>query len=166
MKVLFLLVLPVLFSGCSSKTADEYKQQAEENIKNNKLSEAVSVYEDLINDHPRSDEAKEAFFELALIYQHNKLKELTPLKSQEKAAETFRLFQEKFPRHEKAPLALFMAAYINANELGKYQQATELYNSFLKKYPDHELAVSAQQELDIMGIDPDEVLKNKATIDI
>jgi len=59
-----------------------------------------------------------------------------------------------------------MAAYIKANELKKYQEATDLYTLFLKKYPKHELAASAAQELEIMGMSPDEILKQKTAAGI
>jgi hypothetical protein len=52
-----------------------------------------------------------------------------------------------------------MAGFVEANELQNYEAATETYNLFLKTFPDHELATSAKEELDNMGLTPEEILK-------
>jgi TolA-binding protein len=162
MKKLFLLLISGLFLiGCSSKTAEEYKNTAEEHLQNNNIVQAVEAYENLVREYPRSEYTSEALYKLGSLYQSKMISDMTPAQSLEKAADTFRLLQEKHPKDSRAPMALFMAAYIKANELNNYQEATELYNLFLKKYPKHELASSAAQELEIMGLSPDEVLEKK-----
>ncbi len=162
MKKIILYILPLLFLiGCNSKTAEEYKAEAEASLKKNDVAKAISSYQNLVDEFPESESACEALYEIATLYQNKLVKDISPVQSMEKAAGNFRLVQERFPKNEKAPVALFMAAYINANELHKFQEATELYNLFLKKYPEHELAASAKQELEIMGLSPDDVLKQK-----
>jgi outer membrane protein assembly factor BamD (BamD/ComL family) len=167
MKKLIMLVLPALiFISCSNKTAEEYKSSAEENLKKNNIALALESYESIIEEYPGSKYAADALYQVATLYQNKMVKDVTELQSLEKAADSYRMLQEKFPGDERAPVALFMSAYIKANELKNYQQATELYNLFLKKYPKHELASSASQELQIMGMSPDEVLKNKSAAEL
>jgi TolA-binding protein len=167
MKKLFLLILPgLLLIGCSTKTAEEYKNSAEEHLSNNNLVQAVEAYENLVKEYPNSEYTTEALYKLGSLYQTKMLSDLPASQSLEKAADTFKMLYEKHPKDSRAPMALFMAAYIKANELHKYQEATELYNIFLKKYPQHDLASSAAQELEIMGLSPDEVLKQKTAADL
>jgi TolA-binding protein len=167
MKRLFLFVISAfLLIGCSSKTAEEYKNTAEEHLKNNDITLAVETYENLIKEHPDSEFATEAMYKLGSLYQNKMLTDMSPSQSLEKAADTFKKLQENYPKDSRAPMALFMAAYIKANELRKYQEATELYNLFLKKYPKHELASSAAQELEIMGLSPEDVLKQKTAAEL
>ncbi len=162
MKKIFLLLLPALFIiGCASDSAEKYKAAAEESLVKNDIPQAVKVYENLINEFPDHEYTREALYKVAELYQNKLVPGVDPMQSFEKASDYFKLVEERFPSSEKAPVALFMAAYIKANELKNYRQATELYNLFLKKYPKHELAPSASQELEIMGRSPDEVLKEK-----
>ena len=56
-----------------------------------------------------------------------------------------------------------MAGYILANDLQKYDDATKSYKLFIEKYPGHPLASSAKQELDNMGLSPEEILKRTET---
>jgi TolA-binding protein len=167
MKKLFLFLLTsLLLAGCSNKTAEEYKNSAEAHLKNNDIVNAVEAYEHLVNEYPRSEYTTEALYQLGELYQSKMPADMPASQSMEKAAESYRKLQEKYPKDHRAPMALFMAAYIKANELHKYQEATELYNLFLKKYPEHELASSAAQELEIMGLSPDEVLQKKTAAGI
>jgi len=56
-------------------------------------------------------------------------------------------------------MGLFMAGFVLANELNMYNEATETYNYFIEKFPEHELAASAKEELDNMGLTPEEILR-------
>jgi TolA-binding protein len=71
---------------------------------------------------------------------------------------------EKYPDSEEAPKSLFMSGFILANDLMLYDKATSSYNLFLEKYPSHPLAVSAKEELDNMGLSPEEILKRTETV--
>jgi TolA-binding protein len=77
--------------------------------------------------------------------------------------ELFRSVYEKYPNSEQAPMGLFMAGFVEANELNDYDAATKTYNLFLETFPDHELATSAKEELDNMGLTPEEILKKNIT---
>jgi hypothetical protein len=52
-----------------------------------------------------------------------------------------------------------MSGFVLANELNDYEQATETYNLFLDKFPNHDLATSAKEEVENMGLSPEEILK-------
>jgi len=52
-----------------------------------------------------------------------------------------------------------MAGFILANDLNMYNEATEAYNLFMETFPKHELAASAKEELDNMGLTPEEILQ-------
>jgi outer membrane protein assembly factor BamD (BamD/ComL family) len=158
---LFFLIPALIFTACSSKTAEEYLKTAEENVKNNNITEAVQQYEALVNEFPGNENSAEALYQLAVLHHNKMVPEIPSTLSMEKASDYYKRLQEKFPSDSRAPMALFMSAYIKANELKNYPEATELYNKFISKYPKHDLASSASQELEIMGLSPDEVLKKK-----
>jgi hypothetical protein len=50
---------------------------------------------------------------------------------------------------------------LDANELQKYDEAEKLYEKFLEKFPQSELAPSAKEEIQNIGIPPEEILKRK-----
>ena len=56
-----------------------------------------------------------------------------------------------------------MAGFILANDIKDYPAAREVYNKFLSEYPEGELAFSAKAELENLGKDPEEILKEKIT---
>lgn len=155
----------ILFTtGCGDKkTPSEFLADAEKFIGEENMPEAVSAYETIINDYPNDELAPEAIVRLATVYQNKLLKNVSENESLLKSLELFKSVHEKYPSSEQAPMGLFMAGFVQANELLDYDGATETYNTFLKEYPDHELAASAQEELDNMGLTPEEVLQKNLT---
>lgn len=164
MKILLSVLALILLFGCESKKTDtELLSEARKYLAEQKTPEAVSSLEQLINDNPGSDLAPEALSELASIYQNKQVKSLSEKQNLEKAIDLFTRLHDEYPKSEYAPSALFMAGFINANELQNYEAATEIYQKFLEEYPDNELTESAQAELDNMGLTPEEILsKNLA----
>ncbi|NVM03077.1 MAG: tetratricopeptide repeat protein [Candidatus Helarchaeota archaeon] len=77
----------------------------------------------------------------------------------EKAVSLYEELIRIHPDSEYSPMALFMIAYINANELGNHEKARNVYKEFLEKYPDNELVSSVNFELKNMGKSPDELIK-------
>ena len=162
-KLLFLLsLLSLLLFACSSeKSPDELMKEAETFTNNKKIPESVTAYETLIKDFPDDSLAPEATFNLATLYQNKLVKNLTEEESLRKAVEIFQSIHKKYPNSSKAPMGLFMSGFILANELKDYNSATDVYNLFLKEYPDNELATSTKEELDNMGLTPEEILQKK-----
>lgn len=163
-KYLFLVLVPLLIISCSKTSDQEYFDQAKKLLDENKITEAVTSLESLVSEYPESEIAPQALVQLAQIYQNQLDKNIKPKESFEKAEEYFMQVYEKYPDSEEAPKALFMSGFILANDLQNYDKATTSYNLFLEKYPSHPLAVSAKEELDNMGLTPEEILKRTETV--
>lgn len=165
MKKYLLLVLITMFIISCSKTSDqEYFDQANKFVKENKINDAIKSFESLVSDYPESDIAPKALVQLAQLYQNQLVEKLKSSESFDKAEKYFVQVYEKYPDSEEAPKALFMSGFILANDLKKYDEATARYKLFLEKYPSHPLAVSAKEELDNMGLSPEEILKRTETV--
>lgn len=160
-------ILSALFSGiifvngCSNKSADDYMMAAHESVMKNNISEAINNYESVVNKFPKSLEAPEALFQIATLYQNKMVKNLSDKESFKKAETTFREVFNKYPNDKRAPMALFLSGFILANDLKNFERATSAYNLFLQKYPQNELATSAKEELENMGLSPDQILQKK-----
>ncbi|MFC2094203.1 tol-pal system YbgF family protein [Bacteroidota bacterium] len=162
--IITLSLFILLLTGCSDKkTAGELLSEGEKFTNEELLPEAVLSYETLINDYPEDKLAPEATVRLATIYQNKLVKNISENESLLKSLELFKSIYEKYPASEQAPLGLFMAGFVESNELHDYDGATETYNLFLKVFPDHELAASAKEELDNMGLTPEEILQKNLT---
>ncbi len=75
----------------------------------------------------------------------------------QKALNYFKDIVKYYPEGKRAPEALFMLGFINANDLKKYDEAKKYYQQFIDKYPNHELADDAEYEIKTMGKDLDEL---------
>jgi pentatricopeptide repeat protein len=164
MKSVISLLTIFLIVGCSSKRSDkELFDEAQNNLKQDKVPEAVMAFDELVNDHSDSELAPEALSQLASLYQNKLIKSLSEKENLEKAIELFKKLHDKYPKSDYASSGLFMAGFIYANDLQNYDEAAALYKQFLMEYPDNELASSAQAELDNLGLSPEEILlKNMA----
>ena len=163
-KYLLVVLVPLLIISCSKTSDQEYFDQAKKLLHENKITEAVTSLETLVNEYPESEITPQALVQLAQIYQNQLDKNIKPKESFEKAEKYFMQVYEKYPDSEEAPKALFMSGFILANDLQNYDKATTSYNLFLEKYPSHPLAVSAKEELDNMGLTPEEILKRTETV--
>jgi len=162
--IISLSFILLFLAGCGDKkTPDELLADGEKFVSEENLPEAVLAYETLIKDYPEDVLAPEAIVRLATIYQNKLVKNISENESLLKALELFKSVYDKYPNSEQAPMGLFMAGFVQANELQDYDGATETYNTFLQSYPDHELAASAKEELDNMGLTPEEVLQKNLT---
>lgn len=160
MKSIISLIILLLLVGCSSKKSEkELFDEAQKNLKEDKIPEAIMAFEELVSGYSESELAPEALSQLASIYQNKLVKNLSEKENLEKAVTFFKKIHDEYPESSYAPTGLFMAGFINANELKNYKEAAALYNQFLQEYPDDELATSAQSELDNMGLSPEDILK-------
>ena len=164
MKKYLLLILISLLISCSKTTDQEYFEQAKSFLDEQKTEEAVQSLQTLMSEYPESEFAPKALVQLAQIYQNQLDKKFKMFESFKEAEKYFMLVYEKYPDSEEAPKALFMSGFIFANDLMKYDEATSRYKLFLEKYPSHPLAVSAKEELDNMGLTPEEILKRTETV--
>ncbi len=145
--------------------------QAKKSVEQNNIQAAVEAYQTLVNEYPESPKAPEALFQLATLYQNKMVKNantsagqpaLTDTQSLEKAVSIFRSVYDKYPQSGKAPKALFMSGFIQANDLKQFNQATATFNLFIQKFPNDELAISAKEELNNMGLTPEQILQKNA----
>jgi len=164
MKSIIALLTLLLIIGCSTKKSDkELFDEAQKNLKEDKIPEAVMAFEVLVNDHSDSELAPETLSQLGSLYQNKQIKSLSEKENLEKAITIFKKLHDEYPSSSYAPSGLFMAGFIYANELQNYEEAESLYKQFLSEYPDDDLAPSAQAELDNLGLLPEEILlKNMA----
>jgi TolA-binding protein len=160
-KTIILFAIALFLVGCGKKSEQDYLDLAQQNIKNKKVTEAVNVYEEFVKEYPESNSAPHALFEIAALYQNRLVPDMTEVQSLEKSAEYFRKVYENYPESSEAPKSLFLSGFIRANEMNNFDEATKIYNLFLDRYPSHELAAAARQELDNMGLSPDEILQKK-----
>ncbi len=160
MKRLFSIFILFFLIGCGeNKSVDELMTEANTNLNKNKIPEAVLLFEEIMEEYPESDKAPEVISQLASIYQNKMLKSVSETESLEKAVSLFRKIYDDYPESSQAPTGLFMSGFVLANELNYYDKATETYNLFLEKYPTHELASSAKEEVENMGLSPEEILR-------
>lgn len=158
-KYFSLLVISIIFLSCSKTSDQEYLAQSEKLIKENKVTEAIKTLETLVSEYPDSKFAPKALVELGGIYQNQKVNGVVKRQSIEKAEQCFYQVYEKYPESEEAPLALFQAGFLLDNALNNYDEAKKIYNLFLEKYPDNKNAVVVKQSLDILGLDPGDIIK-------
>jgi TolA-binding protein len=152
-----------MLSGCTKKTDSYYINEAARALSNNNFTAAVSAYDNLVSDYPNSSKAPFALFQTATFYQNKQVKQenLTDTKSYEEAVARFRSLFDKYPNDRLSSRALFMSGFILANGLKQYPQAAVAFNLFLQKYPDNELVVSVKEELNNMGLSPEEIIQRK-----
>ncbi|MCB0638773.1 MAG: tetratricopeptide repeat protein [Lewinella sp.] len=71
----------------------------------------------------------------------------------------YKRIETNFPAYDKASKALFMQAFIYAENLGQPEQAKTLYEKFIAKYPNDDFADDAQALLDNLGKSDEEILQ-------
>jgi outer membrane protein assembly factor BamD (BamD/ComL family) len=157
-----LFFLTLFFVGCSSKSDKKYFELGNKDIAAKQYDKAAQSYQALVEKHPESKLAPEALFKLASLYHENMIKNMPHDESLNKAVEYYGEVFEKYPNSSKASIALFIKGFILANELNDYSEAKQAYTLFLKKYPNNQLIPSVKEELDNLGVPPEQILKGKA----
>ncbi|MHB8578824.1 MAG: tetratricopeptide repeat protein [Ignavibacteriaceae bacterium] len=168
LSLLSALILVFVLVGCSKKTDQNYLDLGNESVVQKNYEVAVESYEKLVDNYPESRLAPEAIFKMATLYQNLMIKNvpstnqiLTPVESLQRAVLLFRSAYDKYPQSAIAPKCLFLSGFIQANDQKDYKNATITFNLFLKQYPNNELATSVKEELENMGLTPEEILQRK-----
>jgi TolA-binding protein len=160
--ILFLLALSVLLFGCAKKKqAVEYMKDAKAGIEQKKIPETVKAYETLLSEFPDDSLAPEALYQLSTLYQNKVVPNIKENESMEKAVSLFKSVFDKYPASKQAPVSLFMVGFIQANDLKQYKDASITYNLFLQKYPQNDMAPAAKDELNNMGLTPEQIIAKK-----
>jgi TolA-binding protein len=157
MKIYFLfIVLLVTLSSCS-KSPEAFYNEAKTAEEQKNYQAALWNYQQVVEKHHESALAESSQFRIVLIYSD-------AMKDFEKSAQEYMKLYELFPNSPNAPRALFLSGFMYSNELKQYDKAREKYELFLQKFPNHDLAQSAKFELETMGKDPLEYLKQKNAV--
>jgi TolA-binding protein len=163
-RVFFALALAAALVGCG-ESPDETAAKAKQFVEQEKPDEAAKLYRQIVEEWPQSPEAPLALYELAQLHSNNLIEAKNKRENLERAVEYYERLHADYPNHEKAPLALFSVGFIQNNELQDYDAATRSYNKFIEEYPNHELVASAKDELEFMGMSPEDILKQKAGVE-
>ena len=76
-----------------------------------------------------------------------------------KAVRLYNRVYENFAEYPRRSTALFMIAFVYANDLGNVEKARDAYERFLKAFPNDELSESARIELGNLGKTPEEIIR-------
>ena len=156
----FLFILIVIV-GCGTTDDQDLYESAKEHIENEEYIDALANFRKLVDTFPQSKYRAEVYFEIGKLY-HGKIdKNLSEEDSYKQAIKYYESVFTNFPDDPNAPNALFMTAFLYANELGNLDSARDNYEKFLSKYPEHEMAASAKAELDNLGVSAEEILERK-----
>lgn len=155
MKWYLLVVLTLLtFAACAKKTDKEVMAKAVDAHKQDNFDEALEVYQQVVDEFPTSPRVPEALYAMGNIEHDRK-------KNSKRAVELFRKLVSSFPDHATASNALFLTGFIYNNELKNYDSAKIVYEEFVRKYPADHLVNDAKFELEHLGMDPAEIIKDK-----
>ena len=160
-RIFSFFIIVLLFISCSKTTDQDLLDRAQNEVRDKKIKEAIADLESLLKEFPDSKLAPKALVQLGTIYQGQLVKNIKMRDSFEKAQEYFREVYDKYPDSEEAPNSLFMSSFILANHLYRFKDATAGYKLFMEKYPNNPLVTSAKDELENMGLSPEEILKKK-----
>jgi|JI10StandDraft_1071094.scaffolds.fasta_scaffold00526_24 TolA-binding protein len=82
------------------------------------------------------------------------------LRTFEKSFALYDWLIEKYPSHERSPVALFMKGFLFDGTLHDSTNAAKYYQEFLDKYPENQFAKDAKMLLQNLGKTDEEVLKD------
>ena len=156
MKFLFSLVLASAFvvAGCSKTTDEELMSKAVEEHKGDNIEAALLAYQEVVDKYPKSPLAPEALYAMGTIFHDKK-------HDSRKSVDILRKLVAEFPDHATSSNALFLTGFIYNNELKNYDSAKIAYEGFLKRFPTSMLVADARFELENLGKDPAEIIKEK-----
>ncbi len=161
-KIFAFLFLSLLFIvGCSSKSDKDYFELAQKSMEAKEYSTALVNFQKIVDEFPNSEHYQFALLQTGELNHGLVNKEISKEVSLGLAIAAYKEYQEKYPKAEKAPQTLFMVGFIQANELGKLDEAKATYTKFLELYPESEMAESAKTEIENMGLSPEEILKKE-----
>lgn len=151
--------LTLVLISCSGKKVEEYYQEAQTALSVDKYTEAIVIFEEMINEYPESEKSMHAILEIAKIYHLELIKEINSTTSLQKAVFYYKKTNNMFPETDQGRNALFLAGFIEANDLKDFVAAKNSFQQFIEKYPKSEMVESAKIEMQNLGKSPEELLK-------
>ena len=89
-------------------------------------------------------------------------KEAELLKARNKIDDAIKIYDKiinTYPNNQKAPLCLFLKAFIYDVQIQDMLNAKKYYQEFIDKYPNHELADDAKLSIENLGKSPEELIR-------
>jgi len=161
-KILLLLsAIILIFTACHSKSDKQYFDSAVEKAKAKNFTEAVKEYDFLASEFPHSDYTCKGLLEAGKIYHSILIPAPVKADTQKSfmiAIGYYKRILKDFSDKPEAESALFMMAFIQANEINQLDSARISYITFLKKYPGSPMINSVNLELNSLGKTPDQIL--------
>ncbi|MBK6914398.1 MAG: tetratricopeptide repeat protein [Ignavibacteriales bacterium] len=102
------IIISVLILSCGKTTDKEYLDNGAAQLDQKKISEAITSFQNLIDEYPESVLAPEAMLKIAQVYQNKLDTTLTGGASLKKAVDTFKMIFTKYPKSPQAPSSLFI----------------------------------------------------------
>jgi len=160
-RIVLILILALVVISCSNNHEKDKFFDAMNKIQVKNYVGAIQELRDLIKENPDGEYSTKAMFELAKLYHGQVVKGLPEKESLSIAVDYYKKVYKRVPKLPAGERSLFMAAFLDANNLQRYDEAKKLYKKFLKEYPKSQLAPSAKEEIKNIGIPPEEILKKK-----
>lgn len=160
-RVLVTISLLIFVTACSTTTDKSLFESAKQKIVDGNYQEALADFKTLTSDFPESNYLAAVKFEMGKMYQGFVVPNIPKIESLNEAVKLYNDVYETYPDSIQAVNALFMIAFLHANELNNLEAAKDAYRTFIERYPNHELSKSARAELDNLGKSPEEILQEK-----
>jgi outer membrane protein assembly factor BamD (BamD/ComL family) len=161
--LLLIFLISLLTLACNTHKDKDLFDSAEKNYIAKNYPQALIEYQQIINEYSSSDYAEKSLLKVGSMYQMFLVPKMSAEESNQKAVEYYRRLFRDFPKSAEAPKVIFMAGFLLANDLKKYDEANLAYKTFLQKFPNDPLAPQVKIELENMGKSPEEILQSKIT---
>jgi outer membrane protein assembly factor BamD (BamD/ComL family) len=160
-KVLVLLFTILLVTACSNKNDEDYFHEAQKHLARQEYQQAVDSFTSILENFPESKYAARAALEIAKLYHGMAIPSVPKNEAFLIAVKYYKICNSLDQNSDIGKNALFMAAFVEANELKEFDKARELYNEFIEKYPDDPMVPSAKIEIQTLGIEPEKIIEGK-----
>lgn len=158
---LIFITLALFLFSCSSQQQEKNKKineleasvfdSTKLSINKNIASELIKLYEAYANEF-KTDTASPMYLfkagELAMS-----------LNEGMKAMMLYKKIEQEYPDYKKAPVGIFLQAFLYENYLNDKESAKKIYTNFISKYPNHELVKDAKASLENIDIPLEELIK-------
>jgi outer membrane protein assembly factor BamD (BamD/ComL family) len=158
---LILLLIPLLFTGCSPSrdksvkniSAMEKRLFSPQSTSFDKVKwdSLITMYDAFCKRFPKDSLVPGYTFNAANIAMNTG--------DGQKALGLFQQIIDNYPNYIKAPLCLFFKAYVYENLLHDLVKAKEIYLQFIEKYPTNEFVSAAQASIQNLGKTPEQMVK-------
>ncbi len=158
---IFAITLLGLFFACSGETDKSLFKEAQKHLARQEYKQAVDSFVEILDKFPDGKFAPRAALEVAKIYHGHAVKQVPRDESYKIAVKYYKLCNSLAPNTDDGANALFMAAFIQANEIKDYENAKKTYQKFIEKYPDNPLVSSAKIEIENLGVEPEKIIEKQ-----